>query len=192
MGAVLAAFVVTAGCGKTSSGGATAESSAAPAASGSAAAVVPAPSAKPAGIAHLQWEGTYAAKPGVVNVPEEAHDKAWPHDPASAAAAGGPATGAGTLSLAVTGAHGEVTGTAQGALGDLVVNGVFDGNELRANLSPKDPADPMGMRGFMLLGTAAPAGSAPPAVGAALSGTMRVSSHDAKVVRDAEVKIAVR
>jgi hypothetical protein len=193
----IALGIVGTACSKPTGGAAGAPSagSSAPAiaASGSAATFG---SARPAGIAHLQWEGTYAAKPGVVNVPEEAKDKHWPHDPASAAASGGPAIGSGTLSLAVTGAHGEVIGVAHGALGELSISGIYDGTELRANVVSKDPADPLAMSGFMVLGSAggAPAGGTtaggPAAAGgAALSGTMRVASRDAKIVRDADVKI---
>jgi hypothetical protein len=65
----------------------------------------------------------------------------------------------------------------------MLVAGVFDGKELRANLTPKDPKADTAMTGFMVLtGEGAPA--------ATLKGTLRVSSRDARVVREATVELA--
>ncbi|MET0594984.1 MAG: hypothetical protein ABW133_19955 [Polyangiaceae bacterium] len=146
---------------------ASASASAAPAASATAKAVS----------GESAWGGSYTAKVGPVAPPDNAKEKMWADDPGSAA------VGKGTVALNVSGARGDTRGELGGPLGDLQVSGVFDGKELRANLTPKDPKADTAMTGFMVLtgeGT-------PPA---ALKGTLRVSSRDARIVREANVELA--
>lgn len=156
-----------------------ASASATPAASaGSASAsAAPAGSAVAKATSESSWAGSYTAKVGPVAPPENAKEKMWADDPGSAA------VGKGTALLNVSGARGDTRGELTGPLGDLQVSGVFDGKELRANLTPKDPKADTAMTGYMTLtgeGT-------PPAT---LKGTLRVSGRDARIVREASVELA--
>jgi hypothetical protein len=123
------------------------------------------------------WAGSYTAKVGAVIPPENAKEKTWADDPGSAA------VGKGTALLNISGARGDTRGELTGPLGDLLVSGVYDGKELRANLTPKDPKADTAMTGFMVL-----AGEGTPP--AALKGTLRVSGRDARIVREASVELA--
>jgi hypothetical protein len=134
-------------------------------------------SAAKAGGEGSSWTGSYTAKVGAVAPPENAKEKTWADDPGSAA------VGKGTVALNVAGQRGETRGELGGPLGDMQVAGVFDGKELRANLVPKDPKADTAMTGFMVL-----TGEGTPA--ATLKGTLRVSSRDARVVREATVELA--
>jgi hypothetical protein len=177
---LVAAIVVVAAssCSKTSNdkAGPAASTSAAPVASASAA---PASStAKASAGEGSAWSGSYLAKVGAVAPPENAKEKAWADDPATAA------VGRGSIALSIAGARGDTQGELTGPLGDLKVSGVFDGTELRANLLPKDPKSDTAMTGFLLL---AASGGPPPAN---LKGTLRVSNRDARIVREASVELA--
>jgi hypothetical protein len=171
-----AAVVMAAGCSKESSDKASPAASASAAASGASAAPV-ASAIKPASEATV-WAGSYTAKVGPVAPPENAKEKTWTDDPGTAA------VGPGTIKLSVGGARGDTQGELAGPLGDLKVSGIFDGTELRANLTPKDPKADTAMTGFMLL-----TGSGGPPPGS-LKGTLRVSNRDAKIVREASVELA--
>jgi hypothetical protein len=165
------------GCSKASTDKATpaASTSAAPLAAASAA---PASSAAKAGNEPIAWSGSYVAKVGPVAPPENAKEKTWTDDPGTAAVGGG------AIKLFISGPRGDTQGELTGPLGDLKVAGVFDGTELRANLMPKDPKADTAMTGYMLL---AGSGGPPPAN---LKGTLRVSSRDARIVREASVELA--
>ncbi len=160
-------------CSKTSSESAPPVLSAAPSASARAARAAPSASAGEAAMEQTVWAGSYTAKVGAVEPPKNANEKTWTQDPGSAA------IGKGTVDLSIHG-HGEAQGEAKGALGDLAISGVYDGKELRANLVPKDPKADGAMTGFMLLATE----------GDALKGSIRVSSRDARIVREAAVDLA--
>jgi hypothetical protein len=139
----------------------------------------PAPSAgKAAAGEPAAWSGSYLAKVGPVAPPENAKEKAWTDDPGTAS------VGRGAIALSIAGSRGDTQGELTGPLGDLKVSGIFDGTELRANLMPKDPKADTAMTGFMLL---AASGGPPPAN---LKGTLRVSSRDARIVREASVELA--
>lgn len=125
------------------------------------------------------FRGTYTAAVGQVEVPAAAGDKAWLQDP------GATAVGAGTVEFAVTPPYGDARGEARGPLGELVVTGRFDGRELRANLMPKDPNGDAAMTGVMLLAADAD-------VASTLRGSLRVSSRDARLVREAKVEVSGR
>ena len=174
----IAVVMLVASCSKTSTDKASpaASTSAAPVALASAAA--PSSSAKAPAAEGGAWSGSYVAKVGAVAPPENAKEKAWTSDP------GTDAVGKGVIALSVSGSRGDTRGELTGPLGDLDISGVFDGTELRANLLPKDPKADAAMTGFMLL---AASGGPPPS---ALKGTLRVSSRDARIVREASVELA--
>jgi hypothetical protein len=119
------------------------------------------------------WSGSYAAKVGAVEPPENAKEKTWTQDPGSAA------VGKGTVDLSV-GERGETRGETKGPLGEMTITGLYDGKELRANLLPKDPRADGAMTGFMVLSSE----------GDSLKGTIRVSNRDARIVREATVELA--
>jgi hypothetical protein len=174
-----ALFVLTASaaCSKGASHDSSPPSaSAAPAVSAVAPREAPAPSAAAntaKAVAHAAWSGSYVAKVGAVEPPKNANEKTWTGDPASTA------VGKGAIDLTVDD-RGETHGDAKGPLGEMTVSGVYDGKELRANVTPKDPKSDAAMTGFMVLSSE----------GDALKGTMRVSNHDAKLVREATVELA--
>jgi hypothetical protein len=173
--------VLAAGCSKASpqAGGAGAPGASAATAGGSAApsAALGASSA----LAAFAFAGSYVAKVGPVEPPSAAKEKAWAEDPGTAS------VGKGNMQLSVerpagspNDLPGKVSGEATGALGDMGIAGTFDGRELRANLTPKQPNVPGAMTGYMTL----------TADGAALKGTLRVSNANARVVREASVELA--
>jgi hypothetical protein len=147
--------------------------SAAPIASSNPPAASAAVSATPATSA--AWSGAYTAKVGAVDPPANAKEKTWVGDPGSAA------VGKGTIELSIMAPRGDVSGVAKGPLGEMIVSGTYDGNELRANLAPNDPKAEDAMTGFLLL-TGESTGP--------LKGTMRVSGRDARVVREASVEVS--
>ena len=150
-----------------------APSAASPTASAQAAASA-APLASAAPKAEARWAGSYVARVGEVTPPKEAKEKAWTQDTGAAA------VGPGTLELLVAPARGDVSGTGAGPLGELVVSGTFDGKELRASLTPRDPNAASAMTGWLTATLAA----------GKLTGSLRVSGRDAKVVREAKVELA--
>lgn len=151
----------------------------APASSATGAAIASAPSASAAAVvppappAPTAWTGHYDAKVGEVNPPASAREKAWTTDPGTAA------IGKGTIELAVV-EKGVVHGSASGPLGDLVVSGELDGEELRANLAPKEPNGEQAMFGVLSLAKD----------GEKLHGTLRTSDREAKIVREATVELS--
>jgi hypothetical protein len=135
-----------------------------------ATAAPPAPEAKTS----ASFSGTYTAKAAEVSLGKGEKAVQWPDNPASGA------VGPGTIDLVVREPRGEVRGEANGALGNMVVSGEFDGHDLRATLIPKDPNAEDAMTGVMTLSQN----------GTALRGTLRVSGKDARVVREASVELS--
>jgi hypothetical protein len=120
------------------------------------------------------WQGDYQAARGTISVPAGVPYAWWDDD------RGAEAVGKGTVRLDVT-ALGEVSGQSEGALGPLSIRGAFEGDELSAGLVPTR-ADDQGMAG-VLVGTV---------VGNVIEAEVRVSSHDAKLVRLAPVRLERR
>jgi hypothetical protein len=169
-------LVTLGACDKGAQSGAPASSAIASAAPSASIHAVPAsPSAPVAPAASAAWAGAYSAKVGPVDSPANAKEKTWVGDPGSAA------VGKGTIDLSISAPRGDVSGEAKGPLGDMVVSGTYDGHELRANLAPKDPRAEDAMTGFLLM-TGESSGP--------LRGTLRVSSRDARVVREASVEVS--
>ena len=118
------------------------------------------------------WSGTYKSVAGSLYYPTDApngkewKDFKWQGDDA------GVGLGEGTMTVAVDGA-GHVTGTAEGPLGPVTLNGVLEKEQLTAKIERKE-AD----RG--LTGTAIGK-----LVGDKLEGTMRLSLPEANVLRAA-------
>ncbi len=171
-------LVVTSGCSKAREAPSPAMSSSAMAtASASSATKSPPAAASAAESAATTWSGSYTAKVGAVNPPANAKEKTWTDDPGTIA------VGKGTLELSISGPRGDAVGETKGPLGEMAITGIFDGQELRANLRPKNPKADGAMTGFMVL---TPEGSPSPS---AFKGTLRVANRDAKVVREADVEL---
>ena len=124
------------------------------------------------------WKGSFKARPGaVVMTNKEASQavKVWANDPGTAQ------VGDGTMTLTVGGAPQHlVRGEIDGALGPMAVTGAVDGGELRARVDSKDPNAATAMTGI-LYGKFE---------GANPELTLRVSSRNANVVREATIKLA--
>jgi hypothetical protein len=134
----LALFALVA-CDDKSSGSAPAPSASVPVASASASATAsaPAPSASaPSTTAASAWTGTYKSAGASLYVPtQKPFDIVkWRGDDA------GGGVGDGSLDLTVD-ATGQVSGTGTGALGAVLVSGMYADGELTASLARKDPAD---------------------------------------------------
>lgn len=95
----------------------------------------------------------------------------WRGDDASAG------LGEGNLTITIRGAR--VTGTGNGAIGDIVWVGSIEGERLTASIQRKDPLD----RGFT--GTAVGKASQDHIVG-----TMRLSGADARLIREVNYSLA--
>jgi hypothetical protein len=120
------------------------------------------------------WQGDYQAARRTISVPAGVPYAWWDEDQ------GAEAVGKGTVRLDVT-SLGEVSGQSEGALGPLSIRGVFEGDELSAGLVPRGEDD-QGMAG-VLVGAV---------VGNVIEAELRVSSHDAKLVRLAPVRLERR
>jgi hypothetical protein len=144
-----------------------------PSGSGSAAPAASAP-AEPAGAAG-SWKGTYTAKVAEVTPPKDAQVKLWAKDPGTAA------VGDGTLKLTLTGSGTKllVKGEAKGPLGAQVISGDADGKDISARVDPKDPNAPDAMTGFFQ----------GKLEGSSIVGTLRVSSRNGNLAREAEIKL---
>jgi hypothetical protein len=174
----LIALATSVACSKSPASGAPSPSASAVAASSSS--PTPSGSSAPASAASAAsgaWSGAYTAKVGAVDPPKNAKEKTWTEDPGSVA------VGKGTVELAISGPRGDVTGEAKGPLGEMIVAGTFDGKELRANLTPKNPKGDGAMTGFMELTGDGPETSL-------LKGNIRASGRDARIVREATVEIS--
>lgn len=148
--------------------------SSAPAVATAAASVDPDLGKGPPPAAKGGFKGTFTAKVGVVTVQKDVKDttNAWGKDP------GKEAVGPGTLELTIV--NTRVTGTAAGALGDLLLEGVIDGKEVRTVLNPKDPHALQAMTGIFT-GTVKDG---------KITGKIRASSKNGNVVREADVTLA--
>jgi hypothetical protein len=120
------------------------------------------------------WTGTYDSHPGSIYVVDggEWAGVRWRGDDASVG------LGEGKLSLAMNRTSEEVRGTGEGPIGNVVLSGVVTGGAITLSVSRKDPLD----RG--LTGTAVAQVS-----GDKISGTMRLSQADARVIREATLHL---
>ncbi len=125
------------------------------------------------------WTGPYKAEVGTLAVAVAAKDAKEGKGSEDSA---GAALGSGTMDLAIEGAR--VRGQASGPLGGLAMSGVFEDQQVRAQALPIDPNANDAMTGWMLL-RAEGERAAP----TALVGTLRVSGRDARVVREASVRL---
>ena len=144
---------------------------AAPAPSGSVAPAAAAPSAPPAPVQAWYegaWQGAFQAELFRVELPVGGV-KEWKQDD------GKHATGPGTLKLEI-GRDGHVSGSASGALGELIASGQADTDRLALSLSS---ATPDGFHG-VVLATQTPDG---------MRGTLSASSADSLVVRKGDVTL---
>ncbi len=144
-------------------------------ASGSASAAASGGAPEAAGAAE-RWKGSFKTKVGLVTPPEKAEVKVWTKDP------GTEAIGDGTITLSVSGKGPgrTVDGTADGALGDLLIRGELDDKELSARVDPKTPNAPGAMTG-VLQGKRTADG---------IEATLRVSGRNGNIVREATIKLA--
>ncbi|MBM4356530.1 MAG: hypothetical protein FJ096_00310 [Deltaproteobacteria bacterium] len=127
--------------------------------------------ATPPGAAAGAWSGAYDAKRVTIRLPADTPWPAWKKD-------GGKQLGAGTLQVDID-AMGEVRGRSTGALGPQIVTGRFEDGELRAALTPEDPAADGAMTGTL---TGALRGTV-------VEAKLRVSSRTGHTVRGAELKL---
>jgi hypothetical protein len=165
--AALVALVLLAACKREESSTTTA--SATPASS----APVAAPAEKPKPWYVGAWTGSYQSVPRRVEMKKsEGLLKEWAEDD------GGVATGEGKVTLRIDEA-GSVEGESKGALGDLVASGEVDENTLRVRLKPADLAAQHALSGVLLAEKQ----------GAAFAGTMKASTGDSLVVREATIKL---
>jgi hypothetical protein len=135
------ALVALVACNDKSSGDAPAPSASVPVVSASASASTvasaPSPSASaPSTASASSWTGSYKSAGASLYVPtQKPFDVVkWRGDDA------GGGVGDGTLDLAVD-ATGQVSGTGTGALGAVLVSGMYADGELTASLARKDPSD---------------------------------------------------
>lgn len=119
-----------------------------------------------------RWSSTFQTERGEVSVPESVPYRPWVKDQGTVAA------GTGELNVVIA-PDGEVTGEGAGALGALAIRGRFEEGELRAGVTPADPALPEAMSGVL---TAA-------LKGGKLEGELRVTNPDGTIVRVAPVAL---
>ncbi len=140
------------------------------------------------------WAAEFKAVRGDISIPRGVPYKWWDGDDGVAA------TGMGKVLLEIS-REGAVTGSAEGALGQLVVRGAIEDGTLRAGLfpfpSPDKPStdkptadeptadEPTAEGGEAMSGVLVGV-----VVGDAIEGELRVSSHDAALVRHADVRLS--
>jgi hypothetical protein len=171
----LAAFAsLLFGCTPTSSGGSSGAAS-------STSAPISAPSNEPGSVAAAKappaittWSGKYTSEPGSLYVFDggEWASVTWRGDEA------GIGLGEGTLTLTVNRQTNDVRGTAEGAIGDVVLVGSIADDAVTGSVLRKDPQD-RGLTGTLVAKKA----------GEAISGSMKLSVANARVIR--EVKFSV-
>jgi hypothetical protein len=123
------------------------------------------------------WTGAYVSRPGslyVVDGGEWAGVK-WRGDDA------GVGLGEGSMTLTVNRSTGEVRGAGEGPIGRVLFSGVVADDALTMSVGRQDPMD----RG--LTGTAVAKVS-----GDKMTGTMRLSVADARVIREATLVLSLR
>lgn len=171
------------GCGEKKSDPApapalTASAETIPAVSASASASAtppPGPASSATAGAKGTFKGAFTAKVGSVTTPKDIKDSTvapWAKDP------GKESVGPGSLEIVIEGTR--VSGTGKGSLGDLVLEGMIDGNDVRAIVNPTDPNAPTAMTG-VFSGTVS-AGK--------IAGTIRASGRNGNIVREASVTLA--
>lgn len=92
----------------------------------------------------VAWKGTYTAEPVKLKTPDKVKDLTWQNDDKTKL------VGDGTLELQLDQATGHVRGEGDGALGKLLLSGMYDGRELRATLLPHDPTAADAMTGTLM------------------------------------------
>lgn len=122
-----------------------------------------------------EWEGSYDAKKGKVEMPGGVKD------PGRAADDGKAASGAGQVKISIL-ANGDVSGKSQGALGNASIKGKVDGKMLKASFVPDNPSAPNAMTG-VLVG---------PIKDGAIQAELRVAGGDAMLVRQANFTLKKR
>ena len=162
---VVAAFGLAFGCGKNEGKSSASSSSTTPVASALPSAEV---SAKP-NVDSTELTGAYDAKLATVRTPDDA-------PPFEGVTTG--AIGAGTLDLALPNPSGLVVGRSSGALGAQIFSGLLDGDRLTGTLRP-EPGDAVAMWGLV---DAKVTGAGD---GRVVEGSIRASSSDGRVVREA-------
>jgi hypothetical protein len=122
------------------------------------------------------WTGAYVSEAGSIYVVDggEWAGVKWRGDDASVG------LGNGTVSLSLNRSTGEVRGTGEGPIGDVVFSGAIVSDAIRLTVSRKDPLD----RGFT--GTAVATMS-----GDRIAGTMRLAVADARVIRQATLMLSL-
>jgi len=118
------------------------------------------------------WRGKYKATQASVTVPKGVAYKWWEGDD------GASASGDGQIELTVA-EDGSVAGTSSGALGNLTIRGMVEEDVLRAGVTPTDQASEASMTG-VLVGTVTEK---------SIEAQLRVSSHDAALVRRSAVRL---
>lgn len=152
-------------------------------------------SASAAALHHPQaghWVAEFKAVRGDISIPRGVPYKWWGGDDGVAAA------GKGKVLLEIS-REGAVVGSAEGALGQLVVRGAIEDGTLRAGLFPKPdehrpdehrPNEPKADEPKAEGGEAMSGVLVGVVVGDAIEGELRVSSHDAALVRRADIRLS--
>jgi hypothetical protein len=119
-----------------------------------------------------RWSGTYTCEPASIYVPDgkEWSGVKWRGDDA------GDGIGQGTLTLRIDPASRRVEGTLDGVIGEAIVEGRFEDGALAASVERKAASD----RGF----TGTLIGTVPADKPETMSGTMRLSLGDGRLIRE--------
>ncbi len=119
-----------------------------------------------------RWTGSYDAQHYLIETKKGEGLKAWAEDDGSDGA------GKGKLELDVK-PDGQITGTASGALGEMIASGQAEEDSLRVTLKPKEPSD-TSFQGFFIAKRE----------GKSAKGRLQASSGDSLKVRDAPIELA--
>jgi hypothetical protein len=119
-----------------------------------------------------RWSGSYRSRRVTIEMPRGLPAGAWQHDDGSLG------SGEGRIELEVR-SDSELRGTATGALGELDIRGMVEGDSVRAGLTPRNPMADPAMSGI-LMGQRE---------GQQIVGELRVSSQDGSLVRSAPVSL---
>jgi hypothetical protein len=118
------------------------------------------------------WSGSYEAQHYLVETRKGEGLKQWAGD------GGEQGIGSGKLSLEVS-PDGRITGTASGALGEMIATGEVDDDSFRVQLRPSTPSD-TAFQGFFVAKRK----------GAKVEGRLQASSGDSASVRDAPFSLS--
>jgi hypothetical protein len=121
------------------------------------------------------WTGKYTSEPGSLYVVDGGAwaEVKWRGDDA------GLGLGDGSMTLTVNSTTHDVHGTADGAIGSVVIVGSISENSVTASVLRKDPAD-QGLTGTVVAKV----------TGEALTGTMRLSVANARVIREVKFSLS--